>query len=156
MKTSTKKGLSFGLTSGIITTLGLIVGLEAGTHSKGVVLGGIIVIAVADGLSDSLGIHISEESGGNRKTREVWESTAATFFSKMFFALTFAVPILLLQLRTAIIASVAWGLALIALFSYSLTKKTEISRLKAVLEHIAIAVLVIISTHWIGQWIGSI
>ena len=34
MKHSVRTGLSFGLTSGVITTLGLMVGLHAGTHSK--------------------------------------------------------------------------------------------------------------------------
>ena len=62
MKLSIRKGFSFGLTSGIITTLGLIVGLYSGTGSKTIVLAGIIVIAVADALSDSVGIHISEEA----------------------------------------------------------------------------------------------
>jgi len=54
--------MSFGLTSGIITTLGLIVGLHSGTHSKLAVIGGILTIAMADALSDALGIHVSEES----------------------------------------------------------------------------------------------
>ena len=49
---SLRVGLSFGLTSGVITTLGLIVGLASGTESKLAVIGGIITIAVADALSD--------------------------------------------------------------------------------------------------------
>ena len=36
---STKIGFNFGLTSGIITTLGLMVGLHSGTHLKLVVIG---------------------------------------------------------------------------------------------------------------------
>jgi hypothetical protein len=59
MKHLKKIGLSFGLTSGLITTLGLMIGLNSGTNSKLVVIGGILTIAVADSLSDSLGIHIS-------------------------------------------------------------------------------------------------
>ena len=59
MKHSFKVGFTFGVTSGIITTLGLIVGLHSGTHSKIIILGGIIVIAIADAFSDALGIHIS-------------------------------------------------------------------------------------------------
>ena len=58
IKQSFRAGFSFGLTSGAITTLGLMVGLHSGTHSKVVVMGGILVIAVADALSDALGIHI--------------------------------------------------------------------------------------------------
>ena len=32
MRESVKTGISFGLTSGVITTLGLMVGLHSGTH----------------------------------------------------------------------------------------------------------------------------
>ena len=43
-----RTGIFFGATSGVITTLGLIVGLNAGTNSMVAVLGGILVVAVAD------------------------------------------------------------------------------------------------------------
>ncbi|MGB6865995.1 MAG: VIT1/CCC1 transporter family protein, partial [Candidatus Aminicenantaceae bacterium] len=91
MKHSLKTGFSFGLTSGIITTLGLMVGLHSGTHSKLVVIGGILTIAIADSFSDALGIHISEESENKHTKKEIWESTISTFLSKFVFALTFVV-----------------------------------------------------------------
>jgi len=71
MKVSVKKGFSFGLTSGIITTLGLMVGLNAGTHSKIVVIGGILSIAIADAFSDALGMHISEEAENQHSNKEI-------------------------------------------------------------------------------------
>ena len=49
----TRTGLFFGASSGVITTLGLIVGLYSGTGSLVAVLGGICVIAVADAMSAS-------------------------------------------------------------------------------------------------------
>jgi len=52
MKRSFRIGFSFGLTSGIITTLGLMVGLYSSTNSQLVVIGGILTIAIADSLSD--------------------------------------------------------------------------------------------------------
>jgi VIT1/CCC1 family predicted Fe2+/Mn2+ transporter len=75
MKRSSKVGFNFGLTSGIITTLGLMVGLNSSTHSKLVVIGGILTIAMADALSDAMGIHISQESENKHTVKEVWEST---------------------------------------------------------------------------------
>mgnify|MGYP006337922885 CR=1 FL=1 len=50
MKRAITTGVSFGLPSGTITTLGLIVGLHAGPHSRLAVVGGILTIAVADAL----------------------------------------------------------------------------------------------------------
>jgi hypothetical protein len=95
-KHSLKVGFSFGITSGVITTLGLMVGLHSGTHSKFIVIGGILTIAIADAFSDALGIHISEESEGKHNSREIWESTICTFFAKFVFSLIFIIPILLL------------------------------------------------------------
>ena len=58
MKESVKKGFGFWLTSGVITTLGMMVGLNASTGSRTAVIGGIIAIAIADAFSDAVGMHI--------------------------------------------------------------------------------------------------
>ena len=155
MKHSLKIGLSFGLTSGIITTLGLMVGLHSGTHSVLVITGGIVTIAIADAFSDALGIHISEESENKHAAREIWESTISTFLFKFVFALTFIVPLLLFQLSTAIIVSVIWGLSLLAFFSFHIAKEQEKEPWKVVMEHLIIALVVIVMTHYVGDWVGS-
>lgn len=155
MKQSIKIGFSFGLTSGIITTLGLIVGLHAGTHSRLAILGGIITIAVADAFSDALGIHISEESENKHSQKEIWESTFSTFISKFFFALTFAVPVLLFELSTAIIVSIAWGLSLLSILSVYIARQEKARVWKVLSEHLLIAVMVIIITHYLGDWASS-
>lgn len=156
MKLSIKKGFSFGLTSGIITTLGLIVGLHSSTHSKIVVIGGILVIAVADALSDSLGIHVSEEAENKHSTKEIWESTGMTFLSKFIFSLSFIIPVLLFKLNTAVIVSVLWGLSLIMAFSYYLARKQNIKPYKVIFEHLLIAVVVIVITHYLGDWVATL
>ncbi len=154
MRFSIRKGFSFGLTSGIITTLGLIVGLDSSTHSKQVILGGVLVIAIADALSDALGIHMSEESETKHTQSEIWLSTLATFLSKFIFALTFIVPILLFSLSTAIIISVIWGLSLIVLLSFYISKQQKVRPYRTVIEHLVIAILVIIITHYVGDFVA--
>ena len=157
MKISIRKGFGFGLTSGIITTLGLIIGLSSGTNSKIVVLAGIFVIAIADALSDALGIHISEEAGSKSTTpREVWESTISTFIFKFVFAMIFIIPVLLLTLQNAVLVSAVVGLILIAVFSYHIAKQNETNPTLAVAEHILITVVVIIATHFVGKWIATL
>lgn len=155
MRLSIRKGFSFGLTSGVITTLGLIVGLHSSTHSDLSVIGGILSIAIADAMSDALGIHISEESECKHSTKEIWESTISTFSSKFVFALTFIIPVLFLQLSTAIIVCVIWGLSLIAVFSYYIAKQQNVKPYKTILEHSIIAIIVIVVTHHIGEWIAT-
>lgn len=154
MKLSVRKGFGFGLTSGIITTLGLIVGLNSSTHSLIAVIGGILTIAIADALSDSLGIHVSEEFENQHTTKEIWESTFSTFISKFVFALTFIVPFLFLQISTAIIVCVVWGLSLIAIFSYFVAKQENVAPHKVILEHLIIAIMVIVITYYVGDFIA--
>lgn len=155
MKHSLKTGINFGLTSGTITTLGLMVGLHSGTHSKLVIIGGVLTIAIADAFSDALGIHISEESEGQHTIKEIWESTISTFLSKFVFALTFVIPILLLPLSTAIILSVIWGLFLLCIVSLFIAKEQKVEPWKVVMEHLVIGLVVIVITHYVGDWIGS-
>jgi len=156
MRDSIKKGFSFGLTSGVITTLGLIVGLWATTESKFIIVGGIFVIAIADALSDSMGMHISEESKKRTSKKRVWEATFSTFFSKFVFALSFAIPILLLDLKLAMIVSVVWGLFLISCLSFYISKKDKISRLKVIVEHVVLTVFVVLVSYGVGKGIRSL
>ena len=142
------------MTSGIITTLGLMVGLHSGTGSKLAVLGGILTIAIADAFSDALGIHIAEESENVHSTKEIWESTISTFFSKFIFALTFVIPIIAFKLSTAIVVSIIWGLSILAIVSYSIAKEQGEKPWKVVAEHLIIALVVIIITHYVGDWIS--
>ena len=156
LKHSMKTGLCFGLTSAVITTLGLIVGLHSFSGSKLVVIGGILTIAIADAFSDALGIHISEESESIHSDREIWESTIATFVAKFFFALTFMVPVFLFELSTAILISVIWGLLTLTFLSYIITRDEKENTWKVIIEHLVIALIVISFTHYVGDWVSIV
>lgn len=155
MKDSLRTGITFGLTSAVITTLGLMVGLHSGTGSRLVVLGGVFTIAIADAFSDALGIHVSEESENVHTTREIWGATIATFMTKFVFSLTFVMPVLLLPLSTAIIVCLVWGLSILTVLSYLMAKVNGEKAWKIVGEHVLIAIIVIAITHWVGDWVAS-
>ncbi len=155
IKDSIRTGLSFGLTSGVITTLGLMVGLNAGTQSKVAVIGGILTIAIADAFSDALGIHVSEESTDASNGKGIWESTISTFFAKFLFALTFTVPVIVFSLDLAIWISLIWGLGLLGVFSYRMAIDNHEKPLNVVGEHVTIAVLVVFLTNLVGGLINQ-
>ena len=119
------------------------------------VIGGILIIAIADAFSDALGIHISEESENKHSTKEIWESTIYTFLSKFVSALTFVIPLILFKLFTAIVISVIWGLLWLGIFSFYIAKEQKEKSWKIVMEHLIIALLVVVVTHYIGDWIGT-
>ena len=156
MKHWLRTGISFGLTSAVITTLGLMVGLHSGTHSKIVVLAGILTIAIADAFSDALGIHVSEEADNSHTAKQIWGATIATFLTKFLVAMTFVVPVLLLSLSTAIVVNLIWGMSILSVLSYIIAKSQDEPPWKIVGEHLLIAIAVVAVTHWVGDWIGTI
>ena len=154
MKESLKTGITFGLTSGTITTLGLMIGLSSGTNSRGIVIGGILTIAIADSLSDALGIHVSEEANPARTTMQIWVATVATFLSKLY-AITFIIPVLLFDLPVAININLVWGVSLLTILSYYLAKSQGVKPWKVILEHLIIIAIVVALTHFLGKLIAK-
>ena len=156
MKDSLRTGIYFGLTSAVITTLGLMVGLHSGTHSKIVVLAGILTIAIADAFSDALGIHVSKEAENKHTIKQIWAATISTFLAKFLFAVTFVVPVVFFALSTAIVMSLIWGLSILTILSYVIAKSQQKPPWKIVGEHLMIAIIVIGITHWVGDWLGKL
>jgi VIT1/CCC1 family predicted Fe2+/Mn2+ transporter len=151
-----RTGFYFGATSGVITTIGLIVGLYAGTDSLVAVLGGILVVAVSDAMSDALGIHLAQEADPESSNSHIWAATISTFVTKLLVALTFALPLIFLPLGVAVVVSVGWGLIVIVLLSYYLARAQKASVLPAIAEHLAIAIVVVVLAHFIGVWVQSV
>jgi len=154
IRKSLRRGLGFGLPSGVITTLGLIIGLYASTQSKITIIAGILTIAIADSLSDALGMHMSEEAEKGHSIKEIWEATFATLFSKAGFALSFAAIFFLFQTRTAVAVSIAFGLISITLFSIKIAKKGHI--FESIAKHLLLSLIVIALTHIVGTLIAKL
>ena len=153
-------GVSFGLTSGVITSLGMIVGLHSATSSRLVVIAGIIIMAIADGLSDAAGVHISEESELEKGTakhtkKEIWVATIFTFISKLTFTLTFVIPFLILPLKSAVIVAIIWGILLLIFLNFAIAKIKQENSLMLISEHVLLALFVIVVSHYVGDLIAK-
>jgi hypothetical protein len=61
-----------------------------------------------------------------------------------------------LDLTIAIAVSILWGLSLLVALSVHLANQQRIPRWKVVLEHVFIAGIVVILTHYVGEWIDDI
>ena len=156
MRRAFKIGFSFGLPSGIVTTLGLMVGLNSITQSDLVVIGGILTIAIADSFSDAMGIHFSQESEDHITHKDVWKSTICTLLSKFIFSSIFIIPVLIFELNIAIIISVMIGLYLIFLTSLIIARRRNDNPLIVCGEHLIIAIFVIFITHYAGIFISNV
>ena len=63
---------------------------------------------------------------------------------------------LLLKLSTAIIVSVIWGLSVLSILSFTLAREQKASPWKVITEHLVIALVVIATTYYVGDWIAKI
>ncbi len=143
---------SFGATSAIITNLGLVTGLVTLAHPKLSIIGGILVIALADNIADSFGIHIYQESECIG-IKEAWLSTLSNFISRIFVSLIFIVLVAVLPIKLAVLCSIIWGLSLLTVISYVIAKDRKVNPYQAIFEHISIAVVVITLSHFVGRGI---
>lgn len=154
-------GISFGLTSGVITSLGMIAGMFSATNSKLAVVASIITMAIADGLADGAGQHMSEEAekedGKLKHTqREVWLSTIFTFLSVGGTILSFIPFFLIFSLKTAIIVGVVWGILLLIVFNYILARTNNENPFIIIAEHVLLAAFVVVVSYFVGDLIGKL
>ena len=156
MSLSIRKGISFGTTSGVITTLGMIVGVNASTSSRLAVIAAIVAIAIADAFSDAVAMHVSEESEGVHSRNDVFQATLSTFFTKFIFALTFVVPIWFLALDIAVVVDIIWGLLIMTVFNIFLARSQKEGVLRVVFEHLTIAVAVVLITYIVGSFLSTV
>ena len=155
MRRAFRIGFSFGLPSGIVTTLGLIVGLNSATQSRFLVIGGILTIAIADSISDAMGMHFVQESENHLSHEDVWKATLLTFIAKFLFSFIFIIPVIIFDLNTAIIICIMIGAYLIFTISFIIARERNDNPWRVISSHLVITFIVIIITHYVGIFITN-
>lgn len=145
---------SFGATSAIITNLALITGLDSASNARMEIIAGLLVIALADNLSDALGIHIHQETEFSRAS-EVWFSTFTNFSARLLISIGFILFVAFLPIRTAVVCSVVYGFTVLTVISAIVAREKRRNVCVLACEHAVIAVLVVLVSHRLGHWIIS-
>ena len=146
---------SFGATSSTVTCLGIIFGLLTSVNPKASVIGSLLVIAVADNIADSLGIHIYRESTATKK-ENTRMFTISNFLTRFGITLTFVALFAFLPIDYAAISCTVIGLGILVFLSYLIGVQRKTSTLREILIHLGVAIPVIIISHFLGQLIFSI
>ncbi len=141
--------ISFGSPSAIVTSMALIAGLNAATSAKTTVLASLLIIGLADNLTDSLSVHIYQESERLAQAR-AFRTTVANFVARFTVSFSFIVLFLALPTDTAIAVCLLWGTFLLALLSYLLAKDRKVSAMLEIAKHVGVAVAVIAISGGIG------
>jgi vacuolar iron transporter family protein len=139
---------SFGAASAVITCLALIVSFDITNQSKLVVIGSLCVIALADNVSDTLGIHIYQE-GEFSSLKKVWRATLSNFLTRLCVILIFIFFVYLFPPVLAAVCSLLYGFLIITVISYLVAKKRNLSPKTIIIEHLVITVLVLALSKYI-------
>jgi VIT1/CCC1 family predicted Fe2+/Mn2+ transporter len=147
------KNYIFGSAAAIITNTSLIVGLGSARAGKGPILGSLLTIALADNISDSLGIHLYKETErcGERLTVL---STALNFLSRLLVSASFIAIVLFFSIPQSIPIAVVWGLLLLILLSYIITKSNRANSVQEIAKHVLVALIVIALSRLFGSLIA--
>jgi VIT1/CCC1 family predicted Fe2+/Mn2+ transporter len=146
--------LSFGGPAAIVTSMALVVGLDAATAARTAVVTSLLIIGVADNLTDSLSVHIYQESE-NLAERRALRTTVANFFTRLLTALSFVFLYATLPAPASIYVCVLWGFFLLAGISWLLARVRGASVFSEIWKHSAVAVVVIALSKAIGSWLPS-
>jgi vacuolar iron transporter family protein len=147
---------AYGISSGVLTTLGVMVGLMGATASRLAVIGGILSIAIADSLSDSLGVYSLKISERGTTKKQALKSAINVFIGKLIFALSFIIPFLLFSLNSAIIISIVWGLLLIIFLNLLISIAQGENIFKTILKNTLITIAVLVVSYALGLLIKLI
>jgi VIT1/CCC1 family predicted Fe2+/Mn2+ transporter len=146
--------LSFGGTAAIVTSMALIVGLGTVTTAKAAVVTSLLIIGIADNLTDSLSVHIYQESE-RLAERKAFGTTVANFLTRIVVTLSFIFLFLLFPTSIAIYICVIWGFVLLSGLSYLLARVRNASAISEIWKHSAVALIVIAISKAIGAWVPA-
>jgi len=146
------RGYSYGSTAAIVTSVGLIIGFGAAAVSKAAVVSGLLIIAFADNISDSLSIHVYQESE-NLEGRAAFRATLTNFVARLLVALSFVGIVLVLPMASVV--AIVWGIALLAGLTYVLARHRHVHPSKEIIKHLVVAFVVIVVSRMLGGWIAA-
>jgi vacuolar iron transporter family protein len=144
--------LSFGGPAAIVTSMAIIVGLDSAVATKATVVTGLLIIGIGDNLTDSLCVHIYQESERTTE-RLAFGTTTANFLTRLVLTLSFVTLFLFLPTPISIYISIVWGFVLLAGLSYLLARARGASVISEIWKHSAVAIVVIFLSKILGVWI---
>jgi len=145
---------SYGSTAAIVTSVGLIVGFGAASVTRAAVLSGLLIIALADNLTDALSIHIYQESEGLER-RAAFRATVTNFVARLIVASSFVAVVVAVPARAAPVVATAWGLLLLGVLTFVLSRTRKVSPWREITKHLVIAVVVVVASRLLGAWIAA-
>jgi vacuolar iron transporter family protein len=142
--------VSFGGPAAIVASVALIVGLDAAAADRAAIVGSLLILALADNLTDALGVHIYQESE-RLASLEAFRTTVANFLTRLFVSLSFVALVLNTPAPLRSSVSLAWGLLLLAVLSHLIARARRVNSATEIAKHCGVALIVIALSAVIGK-----
>lgn len=145
--------VAFGATAAVVTSVGLIAGFGAAAVSRRALVSSLLIIALADNLSDSLSLHLEQEAE-NLEPRSAFLATVLNFAVRLAVALSFVALVWLAPPPSALVISLVWGAGLLGGLSYGVARQKRVSPGREVLKHLVVALVVVLVSGLVGRWLA--
>jgi hypothetical protein len=146
--------VSFGAVSAIITSIGVIVGFGAAGIPKSTIIGSLLIVGLADNLTDSLSIHIYQESEDLEK-QAAFRATVGNFVTRLMISMTFIAPVLAFSEMNGILVALGWGIAMLTGLTWLVAKRRGAALSTEIAKHLVVAAVVIAISRAIGLGINA-
>ena len=144
--------IGFGGTAAIVTSMALITGLNAVGTGKSALITALLIAALADNLTDSLSIHIYQESE-RLDEREAFIGTLSNFTTRLLGSLSFVLIVVIFPPNVVVLGSIVWGMLLLGVLSYLLARERNIGILSEVIKHLVVAAAVLIISKAVAYFL---
>lgn len=146
------QGLYFGIISGIITVLGLIIGLRAGTMSKKAILSGILAISVSDTFADGFALYTSKKAEKTEdKSYGPLKSGIIVVITKLLLAMSFLLPVLFIpDIDTSAVVCLIWGCIVILVSVGYLSILRNENIIVNTSKYLVLTLFIVCITHYSG------
>jgi hypothetical protein len=146
--------ISFGAASAIVTSMGMIVGFGTAGVSSPTIIAGLLIVGLADNLTDSLSIHIYQESE-RLEQRAAFRATIGNFAARLIISLSFVFLALMFSTAAMILICLVWGALLLATLTWFVAKNQNANVVTEALKHLAVAAVVIGASLATGTFINA-
>ena len=157
----TMHGAAFGLVDGVITVLGLTLGISALNPDRIVILVAGLSVGIADGIANSVGFFVSEEVETEQRIsshtkKAIYYSSAPCFGATLIAVLLPMIPYIFTSITMARISSIVIGLSLLFVFGMIHARFSHESPVKEGLKLVAIGAITVAICFGVGKLVSMI
>lgn len=139
------QNFAYGSSSAIMTGLAIIIGLSNTLNAVFNIVTALLIIAVADNVSDAFGIHLQEESQ-KLSSKEVSMTTAYNFITRLLTTAFLILFVIIFPMTLAVIVSIIYGFVILIILSYNIAKVQKVNPYRSIFRHLLLAVAVMVAS----------